>query len=68
MASLDISYRRTHMFLKALASITILIPTARGIKKLWANPRLNTFKKIAGTLSIVIPLAIGLHKTWSKDT
>lgn len=54
------------MFLKITASITLIVPLAKGIKKIWSNSATTIVNKIASTLTIIAPLVIGLHQTWKK--
>jgi len=54
------------MFGKIMASITVVIPLVKGVKKIWDNVHLGTIEKVIGTLTIILPIIVGLSETWKK--
>ena len=54
------------MLKKILATITIVIPLAKGIKKIWNSEEMGLVGKIVGTLTIILPIIVGLSETWKK--
>lgn len=56
------------MFLKLLATITLVVPLAKGIKKVWANTQSDTVEKISETLLILPALLTGFHQLWKRKT
>lgn len=54
------------MFLKIIATITIVVPLGKGLSKIWNNKRTGIPAKIFQTLTVLLPLATGMHQTWKK--
>lgn len=54
------------MLKKILATITIVVPLIKGIKKIWDNENLGSVEKVIGTITIVLPIIVGVSETWKN--
>jgi len=55
------------MLKKILATITIVVPLIKGVKKIWDNENLGTVEKVIGTLTIILPIIVGISETWKSQ-
>lgn len=54
------------MFLKILSTITLVVPLAKGLRKIWKSTKPTLPQKILLTISAVAPLVVGIHNTWKN--
>jgi hypothetical protein len=52
---------------KILATITIIVPLVKGVKKIWKNENLGIVEKVVGTITVILPIIVGLSETWKKQ-
>lgn len=55
------------MFLKLLSTVTLIVPLAKGLRKIWKSSKPTTAQKIFLTITAVAPLVVGIHKTWKNE-
>ncbi len=51
---------------KIIATITIVVPLIKGVKKIWDNENLGPVEKVIGTITIILPIIVGISETWKK--